>query len=183
LPLWGCSHPPIPPPPLYPSSIPLHWGIKPPQDQGSPLQLMSDKAILFYLCIWRHGSLPVHSLVGSLVPGITGWSLQLISFLWSCNPQVLQSFCQLPHQGPWAQSDGWLQASTSVLVSCWLTLPSSSHNWFMSASTSWQWQQCQVWCLQTGWIPGWGIPRIALPSDSAPLFVPLDRNILSLFFL
>jgi hypothetical protein len=51
------SHPPLPcfyegaPPPTYPlqphdPSIPLHWGIKPSQDQGPPLPLMSDKAYL-----------------------------------------------------------------------------------------------------------------------------------------
>ena len=38
------------PPPTHPflphcSSIPLCWGTKPPQDQGPPLPLMSDKAI------------------------------------------------------------------------------------------------------------------------------------------
>ena len=48
------SHPHLPcfyegaPPPTYPllphhPSIPLHWGIKPSQDQGPPLTLMSDK--------------------------------------------------------------------------------------------------------------------------------------------
>jgi hypothetical protein len=47
--------PPLPcfyegaPPPTYPlpfhcPSIPLHWGIKPSQDQGPPLPLMPDKA-------------------------------------------------------------------------------------------------------------------------------------------
>jgi hypothetical protein len=67
LPLWGYSptHPLL----LHHSSICLLWGIKPPQDQGPPLSLMSDKAILWYICIWSHGSLPVHSLVGGLVPG------------------------------------------------------------------------------------------------------------------
>ena len=72
-------------PPIHPllphtSSIPLHWGIKPPQDQGPSFPLMSDKAILCYLCIWGHGSLPVHSLVGGLVPWSFGWSGQLMLF-------------------------------------------------------------------------------------------------------
>jgi hypothetical protein len=30
--------------------ISLHWGIEPPQDQGCPLPLMPDKAILCYIC-------------------------------------------------------------------------------------------------------------------------------------
>jgi hypothetical protein len=61
--------------------------------------LMSDKAIFCYICIWNHGSLPVHWLVDGLVPGRTGWSTQpILFFLWGCNPPpFLQSFCQLPH--------------------------------------------------------------------------------------
>ena len=78
-------HPPTPPPhqiqiisthppshhPLliHCFSIPLHWVIKSPQDLGSGLPLMPDKAILFYICSWSHGSLHVYSLVGALVPG------------------------------------------------------------------------------------------------------------------
>ena len=58
------------------SSIPLHWGIKPQQDQWPPLPLLSDKAILRYICIWSHGSHPVHSLVNGLFPGTAGWSGQ-----------------------------------------------------------------------------------------------------------
>jgi hypothetical protein len=52
--------PPHPPPflPLL-CSVPLHWGIKPPQDQGPSLPLMPDKAILCYICCWIHGSLHV----------------------------------------------------------------------------------------------------------------------------
>ena len=53
---------------LYPSNIPICWGLKPPRDQGPPLPFMSDKTIFCYLCIWSHGSLPVHSLVDDLVP-------------------------------------------------------------------------------------------------------------------
>ena len=97
-----------PPPPLslrgcsstYPllphlSSIPLHWGIKPPQNQGLLLPLMPDKAILCYICSWSHRSLYVYSLVGGLVPGSAGGSgwLILLFFLWGCKPlQLLQSF-------------------------------------------------------------------------------------------
>ena len=67
------------PPPTHPfllhcSSIPLCWGTKPPQDQGPPLPLMSDKAILCYIYVWSHGSLHVYSLVGGLVSGSSGWS-------------------------------------------------------------------------------------------------------------
>ena len=60
-------------PPHCPS-IPLHWGIKPPKDQGPPHPLMPDKAIHCYMCSWSHGSLHVYSLVGDLVSGNSGWS-------------------------------------------------------------------------------------------------------------
>ena len=62
------------PPPTHsflpqPSSIPLHWGIKSPQDQGPLLPLMSDKVILCYICGRSHGSLHAYSLVDSLLSG------------------------------------------------------------------------------------------------------------------
>jgi hypothetical protein len=68
--------------PLLPqhSSIPLCWSIKPSRDQGPSLPLLSGKAILCYICIWSQGSLPVHSLVGVLVSGRTGWSGQSTLF-------------------------------------------------------------------------------------------------------
>ena len=53
----------------HPSSIPLCWGIKPPQNQGPSLPLKPDKAILCYIFSWSHGSLHVYSLVSDLVPG------------------------------------------------------------------------------------------------------------------
>jgi hypothetical protein len=70
-------------------------GIKPSQDQGSLLPLISDKAILCYMCCWSHGSLHVYSLVCGLVPGDSGGSdwLILLFFLWGCKLlQLLQSF-------------------------------------------------------------------------------------------
>jgi hypothetical protein len=101
--------PPIPsPPPFAPkrvfphlpthsllphcSSIPLSWGVKPPQDQEPLIRLMSDKAILCLIRIWSHGSLHVCSMVGGLVPGSSwGWGggsgwLILLFFLLGCKP-------------------------------------------------------------------------------------------------
>jgi hypothetical protein len=51
---------PQPAHPLLPqhSSIPLHWGIEPLQDQGTSLSLMPDKAILCHIFSWGHVSLP-----------------------------------------------------------------------------------------------------------------------------
>jgi hypothetical protein len=57
--------------------------------------LMSNKAILCYICGWRHGSLHVYSLVGGLVPWSlrgTGWFI-LLFILWGCEAhQLLVSF-------------------------------------------------------------------------------------------
>ena len=66
--------------PLLPhyTSIPQHWGIEPPQDQGPPLPLMPDKAILCYVSSWSHGSLHVYFLVGDLVPGSSGEGVCLV---------------------------------------------------------------------------------------------------------
>ena len=56
----------------YHPSIPLHWGIKYPKDQGPPPPLMPDKAIDSYMCSWSLESLHVYSLVGGLVPWNSG---------------------------------------------------------------------------------------------------------------
>ena len=75
--------------------IPLHLGIKPSQDQGPLLPLMSNKATLCYICSWSHGTFHVYSLVGSLVPGSSGgpgWFI-LLFLLWSYKSlQLLESF-------------------------------------------------------------------------------------------
>jgi hypothetical protein len=62
------------------SSIPLHWGIKPPGNQGSPLPLPPEKTILCYICIWSHRSLQIHSVVDSLDSRRTGRSGQTRNF-------------------------------------------------------------------------------------------------------
>ena len=45
------TYPLLPP---YPG-IPLYWGIKPSHNQGQLLPVMSDKAIICYICSWSHG--------------------------------------------------------------------------------------------------------------------------------
>jgi hypothetical protein len=72
-----CFYEGAPPPThscLIDPTIPLCWGIKPPQGQGPPLPLMSGKAILCYICCWSYRSLHIYSLVGGLVSGSSGWS-------------------------------------------------------------------------------------------------------------
>jgi hypothetical protein len=83
--------------PLQPYHLgnPLHWVIKPSQDQRPLLPLMSHKAILCYKCGWSHGTLQLYSLVGGLVPGSSGGgSGSLILLLQPL--QVLQFFSTLP---------------------------------------------------------------------------------------
>jgi hypothetical protein len=83
---------------FYHASIPLLWIIEPPQDQGPSITLMPDKAILCYICSWRHGPIHVYSLLGGLVPGIfegglVGW--YCCSFCGVANP--FSSFSPSPN--------------------------------------------------------------------------------------
>ena len=80
--------------PLPCPDIPLHWGIKPSQDQGPLLPLMPGKVILCYICGWSHGSFHVYSLAGGLVPGSAGGTglFILLFFLWDCKPLQLFGF-------------------------------------------------------------------------------------------
>ena len=52
--------------------IPLHWGIEPSHDQRPLLPLITNKAILWYICILSHEFHHVYSLIGGLVPGSSG---------------------------------------------------------------------------------------------------------------
>lgn len=58
----------------HPSSMPLRWTIKPPEDQEPSFPWMPDKATLCYIWSWSHESLHVHSFVVGLVPGSARWS-------------------------------------------------------------------------------------------------------------
>ena len=95
--LYKGAHPPTHslPPPC--PGIPLHWGMEPSQDQGPPLPLMPDKAILCYICSWSHGFLHVYSLVGDLVPGSSG-GVCLVDI--AVLPMRLQTPLQLLHSFP-----------------------------------------------------------------------------------
>ena len=118
------THPPLPPPiippplpspthyvmrvlPPHHSSIPLCWGIEPPQDQGPPLPLLSDKAILCYICIWSHESLPIHFLVSGLVSGSTGLASQCSSYGIAIPLHSFGPTASFP-MGFLSSVDGWL---------------------------------------------------------------------------
>jgi hypothetical protein len=115
--LYEGTPPPTNPSPPHPSTILLCWGISSPQDQGPPLPLMSDKAILCCIWIWSH----VYSLVSGLVSGSSGWSgwLILLFFLWSGTGRTSQgtaipgSFQQVllgisNSVGVWCKQMGWI---------------------------------------------------------------------------
>jgi hypothetical protein len=149
----------LPHPPTH-SLLPHHpiillgWGIEPSQDQGLLLPLMPDKAILWYICSWSHGSLHVNSLVGGLVPGsfrrgsLVGW--YCCSSFGVANAYTVSPFSL--HWGHRSHFDGWLQASTSVSVRLWQPLrrqpyqASVSKDFLASATVG-------IWWLHMEWIP------------------------------
>ena len=126
--------------------ISLHWGIEHSQAQGPLLPLISNKVFLYHIlchiCGWSHGSLNVYSSFGSQVPRSSGGGggsglLTLLLPPWGCKPlQLLQYLLQLPYQGPYTQSNGWLRASTSVFVRFWQSLSADSYIRLQLASTS-----------------------------------------------
>jgi hypothetical protein len=127
--------------------------IKPPQDQDPPIPLMSDKAILCYICIWSHRSLPVHSLIGSLVPR-EYWVVQPANFVLHGlqSPLLLQS----SHQSPWALC---LIIGSKHPHLHWQSLPRNSYTRFLSASTSWQQQVLGFGVCRQDRSPGGAVPR------------------------
>jgi hypothetical protein len=115
--------PPTHPIPPHCSSIPLHWGIKPPQDTGPPLPLMPDKSIICYICTWSHGSLHVHSLVGGLVPGSFGGSGWLILLFMGLQSPSAPSVLPLALPQGLLDSVWWLTVSICIYISRALAEP------------------------------------------------------------
>jgi hypothetical protein len=120
--------------------IPLYWGIEPSQDQEPLLLLVTDKAIICYICSRSYESHHVYSLFGVLVPASYGIlvSSYYCSSYGVANPfNSLGPFTSFLHWGPCAQSNGWLWASTSVLVRHCQSLSGDSYICLLSASTCW----------------------------------------------
>jgi hypothetical protein len=105
----------------------------------------------------------------------------MLLFQWGCNPlPLLQSFCQLPHQVPWVQPDGWLQASASDLVSCYPDLPKELQHLVPICKRLLTTATLLVWCLQAWCIPRWDCSKVVPSFSICSIFVPvlpLDRNI------
>ena len=109
--------------PLLPScpGILQHWGIKPSQDQGPLLPLMSDKAILCYICGWSHRSL--HELFGWW---FNLWELQGLWLVDIVLPMGLQT----------PSSPSVLSLASPLGTPCsvqWLAVSTSAFNSFRSS--------------------------------------------------
>ena len=107
---------------LHCLSIPLCWGIKPTQDRGPPLSLMSGKTILCYIFVGSHRSLNVYSLVDGLFHGSTGGSASLHCSMWLQSPSVPPVL--LPAHPPRALSRvWWLALSIHICIGLVLAKP------------------------------------------------------------
>ena len=79
----------------------LCWNIKTSQDQGPPLLLMSNKAILSYICSWSHESYHVFFDWWFSPWELWGyWLVHIVVLLWGCKPlQLLGIFSLTPPLG------------------------------------------------------------------------------------
>ena len=97
---------PLPP---HPSSIPLLWGIKPPQDQTHACPLKSGKTLLCYLCSRQgkgHG------------PALNSWGLWGV---WFIDTFVLPMGLQFPSTSPVLSLTHWLHI-TLIFKWAWLLI-------------------------------------------------------------
>jgi hypothetical protein len=137
LPPWGCSstHPPSCTPPLHQSSY------------ARASNLHRIKGLPCHCCQARPSSATYVS--GVMDPSLcTPWLVVLsLGELGGPDSLCCSSYILLcssipsaaPLRGPWTQSDGWLQASTSALVSCLPGLPRrflSTKVWPLNHSSS-----------------------------------------------
>jgi hypothetical protein len=126
---------------LHLSSIPLCWGIKPPQDQRPSLPLMPDKATLCYICSWSHGSVHVYVLFRWWFNPWELWVVWLVDAVLLLGLQSPSAPLVLPLSLPLGYLDSvwWLAVTISVLV-IWQKLSRDSYTRFLSASTTWHQQ-------------------------------------------
>jgi hypothetical protein len=118
--------------------------------------------------------------VGCLVPGTRGvWLVDSVLPMGLQIPSAPSVIPLTPPLRPHAQSEGWLQAFTSLLVRVWKSLSGDSYIRLLSEITSWHRNCVWVWWLHMGWISKWGSLWMAVLSVPAPLFVlvfPLDNR-------
>jgi hypothetical protein len=180
LPLWRCfpTHSPTLAPLLqHPPTLGHQTSTGP----RASLPLMSDKVTLNYICIWSHGSLHVHSLVGGLVPGSTGWSSQLmLFFLWGCSQPLCSSSPSTSSPSRVVElslmvgsKHPYLHWSVAGRTSQGIATPDSCQQVPFGNSNTVGFSVCRQDGSPGGAVPGWPF------SVSAPVFVPvlLDRKI------
>jgi hypothetical protein len=106
---------------------------------------MSHKAILCYICSWRHGSLHVYSLVGNLFQGSSvgiGWII-LPFLLWSCKPlQLLEFILSIIHWQLCAQSMDRYEHPLLYLSGTGRASQETAIIRFLSENTCWHPQKC-----------------------------------------
>jgi hypothetical protein len=161
------THPPTHPLLPHHPSISLCWCIKHSQDQGFPLPMMPDKAIVCYICRWSHESLQVYCLVGSLVSrssgDLVGWyccsSYGVVNpFRYFSPPNsstgvpVLTPMVGCEHLQLYQYGSGRASQKTSIPGSCQQARLGISNS-------NWDW----VWWLNMGWISRWGSLWMAFP--------------------
>jgi len=119
--------------------IPQQCDMELSQDQGPFLPLMPNKAILCYICYWRHESFHVYSFVGSLVPGSSGvWLIDIVVLPMGLQtPSAISVHSLTPPLGTPSHSNRWLQASASVFDRLWQSLSGDSFIRLLSWCTSW----------------------------------------------
>ena len=87
----------------------------------------------------------------------------------------------LLHWGPCTSSNGWLWASTSVLVRNWQSPSGDTYISLQSASSCWHLQYCLALVIIYGMDPRWGSLWMAMPSVPALNFVSVTPSMGILF--
>jgi len=156
--------------PLLPPALTLPYTV------GSRLLLLlvANKAIFWYICSWRHGSVHVNPLDGGLVPGSSGW---LTLLLWGLQTPSAPSILSLTLPMVTPFSTQWLAASIHFCICHALVEPlrrklcQAPFNMHFLASAV----LCGFsGCMYMDWIPMWGRHWMAIPSVSPPNFVSIS---------
>jgi hypothetical protein len=149
--------------------IPPCWGIKPSQDQGPPLSLMSYKAIC-YICSWSHGPFYVYILFRWW---FSPWELWLVQLVDIVLPMCLQ-YSSTPSVLPWTLPLGssvsvwWLVVSICIYVGRVLTESFREQSCQAPVSKCFL-ESAIVWGFGVyRWNPWWGGLWMIFPS----VFVP-----------
>jgi hypothetical protein len=178
-------------PPTHPfqshqPSFPLCWGIDPSQNQGLPLPLMPDMAILYYICSWSqsHGFVHEYSFVGGFVPGnFRGFCLVdiVVLSMGLQTPSISTVLSLTPPLGSLRSVRG---LTARICICIGKALADSLKRQLYQAPVSKNFLASAI-VIGFGDYPQWGSLWKNIPSVSALLFLskfPLDRSYLGLKF-